>query len=83
MQIHSKHLAACVCACVCEQTDLKLRLASVDIICGLVEFLQLTLDEREQQRDEAHGRRVGESNRIQYLEVQERGLSEVNYKNTG
>lgn len=45
--------------CVCQQTDLQLRLTSVDVVSGLVEFLQLALEEREQQRDEATGRGGG------------------------
>lgn len=44
------HTPLCVRASL--HTDLQLRLTSVDVVSGLVEFLQLPLEESERQRDE-------------------------------
>lgn len=43
-------------------TDLQLRLTSVDVVGGLVELLQLPLEDREQQRDDVIERHGGERN---------------------
>lgn len=47
-----KHIHCPWSTYVCQQTDLKLCLTSVDVVGGLVEFLQLPLKDREHQRDE-------------------------------
>lgn len=52
-------VCVCACWCVCQQTDLQLRLASVDVVSGLVELLQLPLEERERE------------NVMEYLEEEE------------